>query len=442
MERIFPYFNFIYNKYSVFYTYVIRLNVTNCEHLDSHIKMHMYKHTQTHYIQEHRFIGTSKITHTYTHINMCTHQHTHTHTHTHTHARAHTHTHARIHAHIYTHMHTCIGRSIHTHTYTYAYTYAYRRICSHIHVHTHTHTHTHNTHTHTHTHTYGGGVMLLINYCFHIIDSKQYSFGHTQELCADVLCYNASGVIRFRPYCVYRPPNSDMSSSLLFLRALQSEIAPVNVNNLTLIMGDLNLTKIDWLNSHSFNCRCKIAFIFSALWFFYKLCTNLLMSAILQILHVFVSHDNFICDLNVIPFSTSDHCGVVVSLLRSAFINVNESTDIPNNKPRLILPSVNRPKLDFEKIDIVGLASELRHIDWSTIFPINDHVEYAWNKFSSNIATLIEKYTPVKPPIRRRLPCNLPCCILNLFRKINLHGPSIKYFGLEWICVFLKHWVN
>ena len=88
-----------------------------------------------------------------------------------------------------------------------------------------------------------------------------------------------------------------MSSSLLFLRALQSEIAPVNVNKLTIIMGDFN-------------------------------------------------------------------CSVEVSLPHSAFINVNEFTHISNNKPRLILPLVNRPILDFDKIDIVGLASELRHIDW------------------------------------------------------------------------------
>ena len=51
------------------------------------------------------------------------------------------------------------------------------------------------------------------------------------------------------------------------------------------------------------------------------------------------------------------------------------------------MPSVNRqPILEFDKIEIVGLASELHHIDWSIIFSINDHVEHAWNKFSQNIA--------------------------------------------------------
>ena len=65
---------------------------------------------------------------------------------------------------------------------------------------------------------------------------------------------------------------------------------------------------------------------------------------------VFVSHDNFVCGVNVdIPFSTSDHCTVVVYWPHSMFIKVNESTHMLNNKPRPILPSVNTPILDFVK---------------------------------------------------------------------------------------------
>ena len=76
--------------------------------------------------------------------------------------------------------------------------------------------------------------MLLINNRFNIVDCKQYSFEPIQELCADVLYYNASDEIRF--ICVYRLPNSGMSSSLLFLQLLLSEIALVNVNKVTIII--------------------------------------------------------------------------------------------------------------------------------------------------------------------------------------------------------------
>ena len=128
-----------------------------------------------------------------------------------------------------------------------------------------------------------------------------------------------------------------MSSSLLFLRALQSEIAPVNVNKLTIIMGDFNLIKTDWLNSRTVLNHTTAD---EKLLLFSQHC------GFLQVVHepthkrnftdlVFFSLDNFACDVNDdIPFSTSDHCSVVVSLPRSAFINVNESTHIPNNKPQ------------------------------------------------------------------------------------------------------------
>ena len=51
---------------------------------------------------------------------------------------------------------------------------------------------------------------------------------------------------------------------------------------------------------------------------------------------IFVSHDNFVCDVNVdIPFSTSDHSSVEVTLQSFVSINVNDFTHVPNNKPSL-----------------------------------------------------------------------------------------------------------
>ena len=68
---------------------------------------------------------------------------------------------------------------------------------------------------------------------------------HT-HISTHVLYYNDRDLIRF--ICVYKPSNSDMSISLLLSRVLQSKITLVNVNKRTIIMGNLNLTKIDWLN--------------------------------------------------------------------------------------------------------------------------------------------------------------------------------------------------
>ncbi len=64
-------------------------------------------------------------------------------------------------------------------------------------------------------------------------------------LYADVACVlSAYNVVRF--VCNYRPPNSDMTSSLSFLITLESQIAPYNCDKPVIIMGDFNLTKIDW----------------------------------------------------------------------------------------------------------------------------------------------------------------------------------------------------
>ena len=45
---------------------------------------------------------------------------------------------------------------------------------------------------------------------------------------------------------MYRPPSCDLTSSLSFLKALETDIAPLKSYFLMIVIGDLNLTKIDW----------------------------------------------------------------------------------------------------------------------------------------------------------------------------------------------------
>lgn len=49
---------------------------------------------------------------------------------------------------------------------------------------------------------------------------------------------------------VYRPPNSDMTCSVALINALESQIVPTACNKPVIIMGDFNLTELDW----SFPC--------------------------------------------------------------------------------------------------------------------------------------------------------------------------------------------
>ena len=60
------------------------------------------------------------------------------------------------------------------------------------------------------------------------------------------------GIALTRFVCVYRPPSCDMASTLSFLTALETVIAPLKADFPVLVMGDFNLTKIDW------NAKCTI----------------------------------------------------------------------------------------------------------------------------------------------------------------------------------------
>ena len=58
-------------------------------------------------------------------------------------------------------------------------------------------------------------------------------------MCA-MCAISVTNVVRF--VCVYRPPNTDMSSTLSFLEALENQIAPYTLGKPVIIMGDFNLT--------------------------------------------------------------------------------------------------------------------------------------------------------------------------------------------------------
>ena len=53
-------------------------------------------------------------------------------------------------------------------------------------------------------------------------------------------------------------------------------------------------------------------------------------------------------------------------------------------------------KLDFKKIGSAGLAAELLHTDWPSIFSLNDYIDYAREQFSNHIMLHIAKFTPIR----------------------------------------------
>ena len=93
-----------------------------------------------------------------------------------------------------------------------------------------------NTHTRTHTHTHSS------NYT--VVNFKCMSFGPIQ-----VLLYDVDRLISNFPnakiLCVYCPLDSELTNSQSFLKALETNIAPLKLDSPLLAMGAFNLTKID-----------------------------------------------------------------------------------------------------------------------------------------------------------------------------------------------------
>ena len=76
------------------------------------------------------------------------------------------------------------------------------------------------------------------------------SFGLIQVLLCEVARL-ISDFLFAKVFCVYRPPSCDLTSSLSFLKALETDIAPLKSDSPFIVIGNFNLTKIDWATQRS-----------------------------------------------------------------------------------------------------------------------------------------------------------------------------------------------
>ena len=232
----------------------------------------------------------------------------------------------------------------------------------------------------------GGGVLLLINSNFNIISSKCVSFGPIQVLLCDVAhIIDTFALTRF--VCVYHLPSCDMASALSFLTALETVIAPLKANFPVLVMGNFILTKIDR------NAKCTII---NHTYADRQLLSTSQRTHLLQQVSspthyanltdlVFISKYKVITNTLVdMPFSTSDHNTVSFDL------------STPVRLLSSLIQLKTRSTLDFSKIDHEGLTSDLLTTNWRSHFSLSDHIDVAWDNFSTYLISLIIKYIPTK----------------------------------------------
>ena len=92
-----------------------------------------------------------------------------------------------------------------------------------------------------------GGVLLLIIAKYKIINLICVMFGSIQVLQSDVACIvHNFAMTRF--VCVYRPPNTNLASSISVFSALETDLTPFKANFPIILIVDFNLTKIDCVN--------------------------------------------------------------------------------------------------------------------------------------------------------------------------------------------------
>ena len=173
-----------------------------------------------------------------------------------------------------------------------------------------------------------------------------------------------------------------MASILSFLTALETVIAPLKADFPVVVMGDFNLTKIDW------NAKCTIINHTNAdrQLLLTSQRTHLLQQVSSPTHHTNLTDLVFIAKYNVItntlvnmPFSTSDHNTVSFDL--STPVHLLSSS----------IQSKTRSTLDFSKIDYIGLTSDLLTTNWRSHFSLSDHIDVAWDYFSTYLMSLIIK---------------------------------------------------
>ena len=202
----------------------------------------------------------------------------------------------------------------------------------------------------------GGGVLLLVHKNYSIANVTTHLFGNIQVLSCDIENFFCNcPIARFS--CVYRPPNSQLQYSLSFLKALETKIAPLKANFPVIVMGDFNLTKIDWVThrptlNHT-TADAQLILTSQRIHLIQKVLSPSRHNNITDLL--FVSDNNLLTNVSVgMPFSTSDHNTIYFDLLTLTPLHLSATPSFVTNLHQ---------RLDFTKIDYNGFSSALLTTD-------------------------------------------------------------------------------
>jgi hypothetical protein len=228
----------------------------------------------------------------------------------------------------------------------------------------------------------GGGCAILINN--NIVSSKIAEINVEGiesvwvKLC---LSFNMTVVMG----CVYRRPACDNAAFLAWLHKIETDIMH---NSCTFILGDFNLSEIDWSVPAPTNSNNNSALLLEMMGTFGMTQCNCTPTRGVNLLDLcFTNNPDCITNINTVPpLSTSDHDGL--------FIAAHILIDSP---PEPIHADCT-PKFAYlySRADYDSIASALNSIHWQTFFSSTPTIDAAWVKFKSYVHELIALYVPRK----------------------------------------------
>ena len=252
----------------------------------------------------------------------------------------------------------------------------------------------------------GGGVCALIPKSFkshlHVLsddDKNLLDNSDCEILAIDVQLL----LLKYRLIVIYRPPSSSFSSNAdliaktLVLKKLINNLTHPVIN--TIIVGDLNLPKINWIDNeyscddvhdvlfHCFSSLGYVQFVNGATRFS-RLQTENILDIILCNNAISINVDNIGA-----PISTSDHAIIHFSIFVS---NTGSSFTDPPNSPNFGDNKISLPSYDWSSANFEAINNFIETFDWHNLFGYFFDADSLWEEFKNILWPVISLNVPQK----------------------------------------------
>jgi len=264
----------------------------------------------------------------------------------------------------------------------------------------------------------GGGVCAFVSKRWDVVpvalDSR---FADIEVVCFDCLIRGTGKRVRF--FIIYRPPSYDCMAVTHMSLIIDCLSTYESTNHCNIIVGDLNLPKINWATMSCPNDNIHKPFLSFAI-----------ESSYSQLIS-FPTHDNNILDLilcpdpsmigcvkPVVPFGASDHDMILFNV-----IVTNKSCCSFVQDPCCVY--------NWQSADYDAIERYLSNFDWYNLVTMFPDASALWDAFKSILYDAVDWYVPKyqhnyrnSTKLCSRLPCTLRKCLAEkrcLWRKLRLN---------------------